>query len=95
MIRVIAENFIKREHLETVKPLLEELVEKTRQEKECISYDLCVNEEDDTHFVFIEAWPSHEALERHCNTEHFKRIVPIIDSYASAEEKVLLMSPFK
>jgi len=40
MFKVIAEDFIKPEAVEIVLPLYRELVEKTRQEDLCISYDL-------------------------------------------------------
>ncbi len=46
MLKVIAEDFIKPEHLETVRPWYAELVEKTRQEPLCIAYDLFVDQED-------------------------------------------------
>ena len=61
MLKVIAEDFIKPEHLETVRPWYAELVEKTRQEPLCIAYDLFVDQKDPGHFVFIEHWPDHSA----------------------------------
>nr|WP_259284990.1 hypothetical protein [Pseudomonas sp. 1079] len=44
MLKVIAEDFIKPEHLETVRPWYAELVEKTRQEPLCIAYDLFIDQ---------------------------------------------------
>ena len=46
MLKVIAEDFIKPEHLETVRPWYAELVEKTRQEPLCIAYELFVDQKD-------------------------------------------------
>lgn len=74
MIKVIAEDFIKEEYLELVRPLYAELVEKTKKEPDCIAYDLYVDQDDPTHFIFIEEWPSHEALQTHCRSEHFRRL---------------------
>lgn len=54
MIKVIAEDFIKEEYLEIVKPLYAELVTKTKLEQDCIEYNLYVDQNDKTHFVFIE-----------------------------------------
>lgn len=54
MLKVIAEDFIKAEAIETVMPLYQELVEATKQEPLCISYDLYVDQKNPGHFVFIE-----------------------------------------
>ena len=40
MLKVIAQDFIKLEHLDRVMPLYRELVEKTKAEPRCISYDI-------------------------------------------------------
>ena len=47
MLKVIAEDFIKPEAVETVLPLYRELVDKTRQEDLCISYDLFIDQKVD------------------------------------------------
>lgn len=62
MLKVIAEDFIHPEHIETVMPWYRELVEKTRQEPLCISYELCIDQQDPGHFIFIESWPDRAAL---------------------------------
>nr|WP_297166949.1 putative quinol monooxygenase [uncultured Dysgonomonas sp.] len=94
MIKVIAEDFIKEEYLEIVKPLYAELVAKTKEEKDCIEYNLYIDQEDKTHFVFIEEWPDHDALDRHCQTEHFRRLVPAINKYQSKECVFTIMDIF-
>ncbi|MFJ7567179.1 putative quinol monooxygenase [Herminiimonas sp. NPDC097707] len=94
MLKVIAQDFIRHEFLETVRPLYQELVEKTRQEKECISYHLFTDQKDPGHFIFIEEWPDRAALDAHCQTEHFRRLVPLIDSYQAREGTFLLMDAF-
>lgn len=94
MLKVIAQDFIRHEFLDTVRPLYQELVEKTRQEKECISYHLFTDQKDPGHFIFIEEWPDRAALDAHCQTEHFRRLVPLIDSYQAREGTFLLMDAF-
>lgn len=94
MIKVIAEDFIKPEHLETVRPLYAELVAKTKLEEECIAYDLFVDQDDPTHFIFIEEWPNHEALQKHCRSEHFRRLVPLIDSHQYKPGEFTIMDAF-
>lgn len=94
MLKVIAQDFIRHEFIETVRPLYQELIEKTRQEKDCISYNLFIDQKDPGHFVFIEEWPDRQALDAHCQTEHFQRLVPLIDSFQRQEGTFLLMDAF-
>lgn len=95
MLKLIAEDYIKLEHLETVKPLYRELVEKTQLEPDCLAYNLFVDQKDPGHFIFIEEWPNELALEMHCNSEHFTRLVPLINSYQSKPGTFLRMDAFQ
>lgn len=54
MLKVIAQDFIRPDRLAEVATLYRELVEKTKQEPLCISYDLFINQKDPGHFVFVE-----------------------------------------
>lgn len=94
MLKVIAEDFIHPEHIDTVMPWYRELVEKTRQEPLCISYELCIDQQDPGHFIFIESWPDRPALEVHCQTEHFTRLVPQINQYQRKPCTFLFMQAF-
>lgn len=95
MLKVIAQDFIKPESIGLVFPLYEELVEKTRQEELCIAYDLFVDQKDEGHFIFIEEWPDRAALDAHCQTEHFRRLVPLINRHQRREATFLLMDSFQ
>ncbi|MCB5188309.1 antibiotic biosynthesis monooxygenase [Methylobacillus caricis] len=94
MLKVIAQDFIKPEYIEQVLPLYAELIEKTRQEPLCISYELFIDQKDPGHFIFIEEWPDRAALDLHCQTEHFRRLVPAIHHYQRQEGIFLLMDAF-
>lgn len=94
MLKVIAQDFIKPESLEVVLPLYAELVEKTKLEPLCISYDLFVDQKEPGHFVFIEEWPDRAALDAHCATEHFTRLVPLINKHQRQEPTFILMDAF-
>lgn len=94
MLKVIAQDFIKPEFIDTVLPLYRELVEKTRQEPACIAYDLFIDQKDPGHFVFIEEWPDRAALDAHCRTEHFTRLVPLINRHQRQEGTFILMDAF-
>ncbi|MGU3495321.1 putative quinol monooxygenase [Xanthobacteraceae bacterium A53D] len=91
MLKVIAEDFIKPDAVAIVLPLYRELVEKSRLETLCVSYDLFIDQKDPGHFIFIEEWPDRAALDAHCRTEHFTRLVPLIDAHQRAPAKYILM----
>lgn len=91
MLKVIAQDFILPDRIDEVLPLYRELVEKTRQETRCHSYELFRNQKDPGHFVFIETWPDRAALDAHCQSEHFKRLVPMIDRHQASPGTYLLM----
>ncbi|MGF7009453.1 putative quinol monooxygenase [Aminobacter sp. BE322] len=91
MLKVIAQDFIKPEFVETVRPLYAELVEKTRKEPLCISYDLFVDQKDPGHFVFVEEWPDRAALDAHCRSEHFRRLVPLINQHQRLDPTFIMM----
>ena len=94
VLKVIAEDFIQLAHLETVRPWYAELVEKTRLEPDCIAYDLFVDHKDPGHFIFIELWPDQAALDAHCQSEHFRRLVPLINQFQAAECQFMFMDAF-
>lgn len=94
MLKVIAEDFIKAEHIADVMPLYRELVRETRREPLCVAYDLFIDQKDPGHFVFIEQWPDRAALDAHCASAHFQRLVPMIDHYQRQPGTFLLMDAF-
>lgn len=94
MLKVIAQDFIKLEFVDAVTPLYKELVEKTRQEERCVSYDLFIDQKDSGHFVFIEEWPDRAALDAHCATEHFARLVPLINKHQREDGTYIQMDSF-
>lgn len=95
MLKVIAEDFIRPDRVDLVLPLYRELVAATRREPLCIAYDLFIDEKDPGHFVFIEEWPDRAALDAHCRTEHFTRLVPLINAHQRKECSFILMEPCK
>ena len=92
MLKVIAEDFIKPEHIDAVMPLYRELVAATKREPLCIAYDLFIDEKDPGHFIFIEEWPDRAALDAHCTSEHFRRLVPLIDQHKRQDAQYILMN---
>lgn len=85
MIKVIAHFYIKPEFIEKTDVLFKEIVEKSRQEKGCISYELFAAEGDAGHFVFIETWQDKAVLDAHGKTEHFTRIIEKLQKMSSKD----------
>jgi quinol monooxygenase YgiN len=79
MIKVVAKFYIKSENVELFKKLIAELVDKTRTEDGCITYELFQDIDDSNILTFIEEWINIEALTEHTKTEHFMRIVPQLE----------------
>jgi quinol monooxygenase YgiN len=53
-----------------------------------------VDQKDAGHFVFIEEWPDRAALDAHCRSEHFRRLVPLINRHQRREGTFILMDAF-
>jgi len=51
------------------------LIEPTRSEAGCISYDFHVNTEDKSSFMFYENWGSKKALDEHLQSPHLKAFI--------------------
>lgn len=69
-----------------VKPLVEtatELVEFSLRDKGVIDYDFFKSTTNDDRYMIYETWENEEALKRHQETEHFKRLVPRLQDLAT------------
>lgn len=55
-----------------------DLARETRQEEGCISYALYKNREKRNVLTFIEEWENMDCLEKHFETSHFKKYVPLL-----------------
>jgi quinol monooxygenase YgiN len=74
-LRVVARITALPNKVDEVRSLLEALVEPTRREAGCISYELLQNKSDPTDFTFIEEWASDQALDAHLGTEHIQNAI--------------------
>ena len=52
-------------------------------DKGCVAYDIFASQTVDNHLMICETWRTKEDLEAHMATEHFKRIVPEMESLAT------------
>jgi|GEM_PF-180478 len=72
-VRVIATVKVKADQVEAVKAILTELVRLTLVEDGCLQYELLQNQQDQCEFIFVEAWTSQIALNKHLETEHLQK----------------------
>jgi quinol monooxygenase YgiN len=71
-VRVVAHFVAKSESVEDVKRILSGMVDPTRAEDGCVTYELLQNTRDSTDFTFVEEWSSKADLDRHAASEHIK-----------------------
>lgn len=88
MIKVIAKNFIKIDEVGNFEKSAIELIKKTRKEEGNISYALYEDINNKQILTFIEEWENEEALNKHMNSVHFKRIVPEFNKFQEKESEI-------
>lgn len=79
MIKVIAKRNVKQDNIEELLKLAKELAEITVKEEGCIKYEMYQDENDETILTMIEEWESRGSLNKHMDSEHFKRIFPMME----------------
>ena len=94
MVRVVAPNYIKSEHIKDVEPLFREMIAATRKEKGCIEYRLHTKKGESGLFIFIEEWASQADLDNHIASEHFQRIIPQVAKFKSKDAEAFVMDEF-
>lgn len=68
------------------------VIEATRHETGCLSYDLTNTITAPNEFVFVERWESREALAAHFETPHLQHWRALCDDYV-AERKLEIVTP--
>ena len=69
-LTIIATITAKQDRIDLVKSELIKLIEPTRVEEGCISYDLHQDNDNPAYFVFHENWESEALLEQHLGSQH-------------------------
>ena len=71
-IRVVARFAAKPDRVQDVKRILTDMIDPTRTEDGCVTYELLQNASDPTDFTFVEQWTSKADLDRHAESLHIK-----------------------
>lgn len=90
MITIIAKSIIKEGKIEEFKALAKELIDESRKEEGCISYNLNKDLNNENVLTFIEEWKSKEAIQSHNCSAHFTRIVPKLGELREKKPEVNL-----
>lgn len=78
-MKLVSKRIVKEGKIQEVINLFKELADKSRQEPGCLSYELYQDQKDPRVMAIIEEWETLEILELHKNTDHFLKLVPILD----------------
>jgi quinol monooxygenase YgiN len=87
-IRVVARVVAFPDKVEQVKSVLIKIIEPTRQEEGCITYELLQNHEDPTDFTFVEEWESQALLDIHLASAHIAEAESQLDGLVAAEPDI-------
>lgn len=66
-------------HCDEVKKLARQLIEKSRKDEGCISYDFFESSTRPEVFLFCETWRDQAAIDLHASAEHFVTLVGEIE----------------
>ena len=78
MLKLVVKNEFKPERKDEAVALFCELVDETRKEDGCISYELFKSVADENTYSVIETWDSPEAQAAHMQSDHCKILLPKI-----------------
>lgn len=79
-LRTVARIKASPDHVSAVRELLSGLVEPTRKESGCVTYQLLQNRKDPTDFTFVEEWQNDSAFEAHLSSAHVQQALPKLES---------------
>lgn len=87
-LRVIARAKAKPDQITQVRAILIALVEATRREPGCLSYELLQNHADVTEFVFVERWASAAEEQAHFVTPHLLTTLQQLTGLLASEPQI-------
>ena len=91
-LRVVARIKAKPDKIGEVLEFLLGLIEPTRKEAGCLSYELLQNRKDSTDFTFIEEWDSDSAFDGHSNSTHIKAAGPKLNEIVARAPDIRIYS---
>ncbi len=87
-VRVVARMIAKPETIAELQSVLTGLVEPTRVEEGCVSYELLQNVADSTDFTFVEQWSTDAALDAHLASPHLQAALERLGDLLAGEPDI-------
>ena len=94
-LRVVARIVANPDSVDRVRSILSGIVEPTRGESGCISYELLQNQSDPTDFTFVEEWRDEAAIAAHMSTEHVQNALSKLAGLLASEPDISKYSVVK
>ncbi|MDR0875450.1 MAG: antibiotic biosynthesis monooxygenase [Clostridiales Family XIII bacterium] len=88
MVAVFVKENVKEGMRDAYVEYMQEAIRLTKLEDGNIAYDLYEPADEPGGCAMIEVWESKEALDRHMQSEHFKKYIPGGDAYKTAPSKI-------
>jgi len=86
ILTCIAKIRAQEEHKEIVLSELTKIINPTQKENGCINYDLHIDNENDSIFIFHENWESEQDLNAHLESSHIKECFEVIGEMLDSVE---------
>jgi quinol monooxygenase YgiN len=87
-VRVVARVVARPGKVNELRALLRGLVEPTRRESGCVTYELLQNTTDPTDFTFVEEWRSEKELDAHLQSPHLRNARVRLPELAAADPDI-------
>ena len=92
MVRINSLFYVKAEaDAKQVKQIAQQLIEQSRLENGCISYDLFQSSSSQNCLMFCETWSDKEAFNAHLNTKHYTSIMPRIQQFRVGDKELKIL----
>ena len=88
MLKIVAKCDVKDEKRTEFVQNATQLIDKSREDAGCISYELFHDVEKPNFYFFIEEWKSPELAKKHSMTEHFVKFMPIIATCLNSKVEI-------
>ena len=88
MVKVIAKFFVKEDKVEEFLKLASVLVEESRKETGCVSYNLLQDVSNPQTLIMVEEWESAKILKTHIASAHFTSIIPEMSLLQFQKEEI-------
>jgi len=90
-VKVVADNWIRAEAVDTFVATAQELVRETKaNDAGCLDYALYRDLNDPLHLTVLEEWADMDSLNAHMASAHFQRLFPVFGETAQADKPIVI-----